>query len=68
MDDVWDTVKDHEDRIQALEKADIKLFTNIDNLIEKIDNLAGWMKGLIIALITTFGGFFIWSVQQLISK
>lgn len=54
---------DHEERIQDLEKADVKLFTSIDNLIKQMQEVTAWIKWFIISLILGFGGFFIWYIQ-----
>ncbi len=39
MDDVKETLKDHERRIVLLEKADAEFAIRLENLIEKLENL-----------------------------
>lgn len=56
---------DHETRIQNLEKADVKLFERMDNLIAQMQVVTGWIKWLIITIILSLGGFFIWYIQSL---
>ncbi|HHT46729.1 MAG TPA: hypothetical protein GX004_05485, partial [Firmicutes bacterium] len=46
-------VKDHEKRIVALEKSDAEFAIRLENLIKKIDELTGWIKALVVTLITS---------------
>lgn len=55
----------HETRIQDLEKADVKLFERIDSLISQMQSVTGWIKWLIITLILSLTGFFIWYIQSI---
>ncbi len=71
IDDVKETLEDHEDRIQSLEKADISMGKSIENLIKSVDNLASWVKTFIIAafgtLFTVACGavaFIVWYIQK----
>lgn len=63
--EIKDQLRDHEKRIIALEKADAEFAIRLQNLIEKIDNLTGWIKALVISIIGTGVGFFVWYVQSL---
>ena len=64
-EDMRDQLRDHEKRIVALEKADAEFAIRIENLIEKKDNLTGWIKALVVSIITTGVGFIIWYIQSL---
>jgi len=63
--EVKDQLRDHEKRIIALEKADAEFAIKLQNLIEKIDSLTGWIKALVISIIGTGVGFIIWYIQSL---
>lgn len=65
MDEIKETVKEHERRIVALEKADAEFTIRLQNLIEKIDSLTGWIKALVVSIITTGVGFIVWYIQSL---
>ena len=65
MDEIKETVKDHERRIVALEKTDAEFAIRLENLIEKIDSLTSWIKALVVSIITTGVGFIIWYIQSL---
>ena len=64
-EEVREQLRDHEKRIVALEKADAEFAIRLQNLIEKIENLTGWIKALVVSIITTGVGFFIWYIQSL---
>ena len=64
-EDVRDQLRDHEKRIVALEKADAEFAIRLQNLIEKIESLTGWIKALVISIIGTGVGFIIWYIQSL---
>ena len=64
-EELRDHLRDHEKRIIALEKANAEFAIRLQNLIEKIDSLTGWIKALVIAIITAGGGFFVWYIQSL---
>jgi len=63
--ELTEMVKDHERRIVALEKTDAELMIRFENLAEKIDSLTGWIKALVISIITTGVGFILWYIQSL---
>jgi len=65
MDGLKDTVRDHERRIVALEKADAEFAIRLQNLLEKIESLTSWIKALTISIVTSGVGFFIWYIQSL---
>ena len=58
-------LKDHERRIVALEKKDAEFAIRLDNLLEKIESLTTWIKGLVFSIVTTGVGFVIWYIQSL---
>ena len=64
-EEVREQLRDHEKRIVALEKADAEFAIKIQNLVEKIDTLTGWIKALVISIIGTGVGFIIWYIQSL---
>lgn len=64
-EEVKEQLRDHEKRIVALEKADAEFAIKLQNLIEKIDSLTGWIKALVVSIITTGVGFIIWYIQSL---
>ncbi len=59
------TINDHEKRIVMLEKTDAEFAIRMENLIEKIDSLTGWVKALVVSIVTTGVGFIIWYIQSL---
>jgi len=63
--EVKDQLRDHEKRIVALEKADAEFAIRLQNLIEKIDSLTGWIKALVVSIIGTGVGFIVWYIQSL---
>lgn len=58
-------LNDHAARIRQLENNDARHGVMIEQLCEKLDNLISWMKALLIAWITSMGGFIIWYIQSL---
>jgi len=58
-------LRDHEKRIVALEKADAEFAIRLNNLLEKIESLTGWIKALVVSIIGTGVGFIIWYIQSL---
>ena len=60
-----DQLRDHEKRIVALERADAEFAIRLQNLIEKIDSLTGWIKALVVSIVGTGVGFIIWYIQSL---
>ena len=65
MNEIRETVKDHERRIVALEKADAEFAIRLENLVEKIENLTSWIKALVVSIVGTGVGFIIWNIQSL---
>jgi len=63
--ELTETVKDHEKRIVVLEKSDAEFAIRMENLIEKIDSLTGWIKALVVSIVGTGVGFIIWYIQSL---
>ena len=64
-EELKDQLRDHEKRIVALEKSDAEFAIRLQNLIEKIDSLTGWIKALVVSIISTGVGFIIWYIQSL---
>lgn len=64
-EELREQVRDHERRIVALEKADAEFAVRLENLCKKLEDLTGWLKALVFAMIGTFGGFVIWYIQSL---
>ncbi|MDD4780329.1 MAG: hypothetical protein PHT02_06975 [Tissierellia bacterium] len=68
-EDMKETVHDHEKRIEFLEKKDAGNDVRIENLCKQLENLTGWVKALVISLVTSLltcgGGFIIWYIQSL---
>lgn len=63
--EISEQLRDHEKRIVSLEKADAEFAIRLQNLIEKIDSLTGWIKALVVSIIGTGVGFIIWYIQSL---
>jgi hypothetical protein len=63
--EVREQLRDHEKRIVALEKANAEFAIRLQNLIEKIDSLTGWIKALVVSIISTGVGFIVWYIQSL---
>ena len=64
-EEMKDQLRDHEKRIVALEKSDAEFAIRLQNLIEKIDSLTGWIKALVVSIVGTGIGFIIWYIQSL---
>jgi len=64
-EEIREQLKDHEKRIVALEKADAEFVIRLDNLVEKIEGLTGWIKALVCSIIATGVGFIVWYIQSL---
>lgn len=60
-----DLLKEHGKRLDKIEQDGAEFRVHIKNLCVKIDELTGWIKTLIIAILGTFGGFLIWYIQSL---
>lgn len=65
MDDVKEMLRDHERRIVMLEKADAEFAIRLENLIEKLESLTGWIKALVVTVVSTGVGFITWYIQSL---
>ena len=65
MDEIKDRMRDHERRIVALEKADAEFAIRLENLMEKIESLTGWIKALTVSIAGTGVGFIVWYIQSL---
>lgn len=64
-EDIKEQIQEHEERIRMLEITNTRLAERIDNLCKEISSLTSWIKGLVIAFLTTLSGFFIWYIQSL---
>ena len=64
-EEIKEQLKDHEKRIVALERTDAEFAIRLDNLLEKIESLTCWIKGLVFSIIATGIGFIIWYIQSL---
>lgn len=64
-EDIRESMKDHERRIAFLEKSDAEFAVRLENLCKKLDELTSWIKALVVAIVTTGVGFFVWYVQSL---
>ncbi len=58
-------LKEHGKRLDKIEQDGAEFRVHIKNLCKKIDELTGWIKALVFALLGTFGGFVIWYIQSL---
>ena len=58
-------LKEHGIRLDKIEQSQAESRTQIKNLCSKIDELTGWIKALILAMVSTFGGFVVWYIQSL---
>lgn len=65
VQEVKEQLREHEKRIVALEKSDAEFVIRLDHLLEKIENLTSWIKGLVFSIIATGVGFIIWYIQSL---
>jgi hypothetical protein len=64
-EEIREQLRDHEKRIVSLEKADAEFAIRLQNLIEKIDSLTGWIKALVVSIVGTGVGFIVWYIQSL---
>lgn len=64
-EEIREQLRDHEKRVVALEKSDAEFAIRLQNLIEKIDSLTGWIKALVVSIISTGVSFVIWYIQSL---
>jgi len=60
-----DLLREHDRRLDKIEQDSATFREQIRNLCSKIDELTGWIKALILAIIGTFGGFIVWYIQSL---
>ncbi len=58
-------LKEHGRRLDKIEQESAEFRVHIQNLCKKIDELTGWLKALVLAMIGAFGGFIIWYIQNL---
>ncbi|HHU63697.1 MAG TPA: hypothetical protein GXZ32_05755 [Clostridiales bacterium] len=58
-------LKEHGRRLDKIEQESAEFRVHIQNLCRKIDELTGWLKAFLLAMIGTFGGFIIWYIQSL---
>ncbi len=58
-------LKEYGKRLDRIEQDNAEFRVYIKNLCSKIDELTGWLKALVLAIIGTFGGFIIWYIQSL---
>lgn len=56
---------EHEVKIDSLTKSDTKNSTNIDNLCKQLGSQTNAIWGLVIVILTSLAGFFIWYIQNL---
>jgi hypothetical protein len=63
--EVKDTLRDHEKRIVKLEKTDAEFTIKFGNLCKQLEQLTSWIKALVLAILTSGIGFFIWYVQNI---
>ena len=60
-----DMLWEHGRRLDKIEQNTAEFRVHIKNLCLKIDELTGWIKALVLAIIGTFGGFVVWYIQSL---
>lgn len=60
-----DLLREHDRRLDKIEQDSATFREQIRNLCSKIDELTGWIKALILAMLGTFGGFVVWYIQSL---
>lgn len=60
-----DLLREHDRRLDKMEQDSATFREQIRNLCSKIDELTGWIKALILAMLGTFGGFVVWYIQSL---
>jgi hypothetical protein len=60
-----DLLKEHGKRLDKIEQDGAEFRVHIKNLCQKIDELTGWIKALVLAILGAFGGFIIWYIQSL---
>lgn len=58
-------LEEHDRRLDKIEQDSVEFRVQIENLCKKLDELTGWIKALVLAMIGTFGGFVIWYIQNL---
>lgn len=60
-----EAIREHDRRLDKIEQETAEFRVHIKNLCKKIDELTGWIKALILAIVGTAGGFIIWYIQSL---
>jgi hypothetical protein len=58
-------LKSHDEKIGELTTSDARNTTQIDNLVKSISNQTKAIWGLVMAVLATLAGFFVWYVQTL---
>ena len=66
--EICETLKDHGTRIGRLEVKDAEQSVKIDNLVDSLKNLTGWIKALVLSMFGALIGFGVWIIQYLITK
>lgn len=64
IDDVHDTLENHEERIRGLEISDATMGQKIEHLTKSIEELIWWLKTIVIGACATGTGFIIWYIQK----
>ncbi|MGE5403452.1 MAG: hypothetical protein ACM3PP_00730 [Candidatus Saccharibacteria bacterium] len=62
-----DELKEHEHRLNELEKMAAEFTVRVEVICRKIDTVTGWIKALVISLLSTTCGFIAWYVEHLLS-
>jgi len=65
LNDYKETLQDHEKRLRNLEANNIRLAERLENLCKELSSLTTWVKTLVVAMLTSLVGFFIWYIQSL---
>lgn len=58
----------HGNRLDKLEQHKSKVDVQIENLIEKINDLIGTIKWFLFGIIASGGSFIIWQIKEMVSK
>lgn len=65
QDEIRAELKEHGQRLTTLEIAQAELNARLADLCKKIDQLTGWIKALVISLLTLLGSFVVWYLEKL---
>lgn len=60
-----EAIREHDRRLDKIEQETAEFRVHIKNLCKKIDELTGWIKALVLAIVGTSVGFLIWYIQSL---